>query len=786
MSINIKEIFKSDLDPNSTNWWANAKIDKINLNFNQLKEGGMPGPAGVQGIDGGTGIRGFQGIVGESGTTGLIGLEGAPGFSAWNVNKSNLYKNISPVAINPPEYSAVTLMIGKMYEETGGDYNNALPLTGEGSTAAVFYGKVGHSNFSLDSEAESVLKAHHYFSLNKLQIGKESQSTTDILLIRQNLNNSTLTLSTPEENAQTPSVDAVEIKSDLFKVNTKAKLKQGLKVSQIHYKRDAASNQVLVSSSVDGDLIWKNKYEMFGALPIGSIMSIRESDFNNLNFNIINTTTTESNNVLDISYGRGRINTPFEGWYLCHGQTWVDQGIITHEVPNLHEFSYNIESDGFAQDTITSGGDNSPKLIGSAAIDMDASYDNNSLYNITMSAQSQDVNMQMSSGSGFTRNRMIHLINLGEPELIWRSETQAAPTLENITLSLPQTSSKNACESTDQVYQWTGVGINWVTGDVAGTILYLNGQTATSNKWYEKDGIARYWKGTYWYSVQGNIITATCPIANNIQLANRSDVRDLNWATTPLSGTAYVINTDLFENATSLSVLGGASANPGWYRTNDSIFTVWHRRYWNGFSFSSTISENYVYYAGDVMPSDSYGDNCPLAFDSSSTIDVYCSTNAAISGIDSENYLQKFKDNNVTVMVNVSFQSNNLFNIGYFPLIKISEQNVPSSSFPWASLMEYNSTASTVKYGKIPTNNNSKISEVIECIEDPVVCYSYTVYNRFGGNHQVGYTDCNGTPQTIYIAGTGGVQLCSTVIPEAISSGSAILVIRAGISSDCS
>jgi len=253
-----------------------------------------------------------------------------------------------------------------------------------------------------------------------------------------------------------------------------------------------------------------------------------------------------------------------------------------------------------------------------------------------------------------------------------------------------------------------------------------------------------------------------------------------------LSGTAYVINTTLFENATSLSVAGGASAIPGWYRTSDSSFSVWYRRYWNGFSFSSTISENYVYYAGDVMPSGSYGDNCPLAFDSSSTIDVYGSTNAVISGIYRENYLQKFKDNNVTVMVNVSFQSNTLFNIGYFPLIKISEQNAPSSSFPWASLMEYNSTVSTVKYGKIPTNNNSKISEVIECIEDPVVCYSYNVYNRFGGNHQVGYTDCNGTPQTIYIGGTAPVQLCSTGIPEATSSESSIIVIRAGISSDCS
>ena len=45
--LNIKEIFKSDLDPNSPNWWAKAKVDKINFNFNQLEKGGSYGPTGL-------------------------------------------------------------------------------------------------------------------------------------------------------------------------------------------------------------------------------------------------------------------------------------------------------------------------------------------------------------------------------------------------------------------------------------------------------------------------------------------------------------------------------------------------------------------------------------------------------------------------------------------------------------------------------------------------------------------------------------------------------------------
>jgi len=81
MAINIKEIFESDLDPNSNVWWSIDKINKINYNFGQLTSGGMYGPQGRIGADGDFGVKGG---VGLQGPIGPLGPQGPPGKSAIN------------------------------------------------------------------------------------------------------------------------------------------------------------------------------------------------------------------------------------------------------------------------------------------------------------------------------------------------------------------------------------------------------------------------------------------------------------------------------------------------------------------------------------------------------------------------------------------------------------------------------------------------------------------------------------------------------------------------------
>ena len=76
MNIRIKELFKSDLDPNSNEWWSKDKIDKINFNFRLMKNGG---PLGPDGIEGPNGEDGDKGEMGSQGTEGLIGPQGTIG-----------------------------------------------------------------------------------------------------------------------------------------------------------------------------------------------------------------------------------------------------------------------------------------------------------------------------------------------------------------------------------------------------------------------------------------------------------------------------------------------------------------------------------------------------------------------------------------------------------------------------------------------------------------------------------------------------------------------------------
>ena len=113
MSINIKEIFKSDLDPNSLNWWAKDKVDKLNFNFGQLQKGGMPGPTGHQGTPGLTGLQGTQGYEGVQGPRGEQGLEGTPANSIWKINSTSDGITLLPTRMQGIEFSAVGLITGK-------------------------------------------------------------------------------------------------------------------------------------------------------------------------------------------------------------------------------------------------------------------------------------------------------------------------------------------------------------------------------------------------------------------------------------------------------------------------------------------------------------------------------------------------------------------------------------------------------------------------------------------------------------------------------------------------
>jgi len=709
MSINIKEIFKSDLDPNSSNWWAKDKIDKLNFNFGQLSNGGMSGPMGSQGIPGETGIRGDQGVEGSQGPRGTQGFVGTPAISIW---KSNIGQNnitLLPNAMQGVEFSAVGLITGKN-NQPNSDYDVALPFDGISSTAAVFYGAVDRANFALDNDFE-VASGKHTFANNTLNIGDPINQNGN-LHINFDLDNTTINLYTSNndvgDNVATQS--AITFQSTLLKIDKSSIFNEEVNINTLKYTLNAANDQVLISTDNDGTVIWKSKYEVFGALPIGSIMSIPFSEFNETNFHLYadNPITDGVDGLLQNVHGRGRLDTAFEGWYLCNGQTWELGGIVSHDVPNLNSYNFTIDSNGLDQDQITNGGDNTPIIIGGASLEIDANYNATSTgYDIdTLNINTTDIQHSWSTLSNtYEQTRMIHLINLGETSLYWKSVPGAVIPTETIQLSIPQDTSQAACDAITQLqYTWTGVGIDWVTGNVSGTQLYFNGALATGNKWYEKDGTARLWTGTTWST------TNICLGITGYPLHYSSDdVRDLNWATPPAGQYInYIIDATVLKFATTIKNLNGTFAAAGWYRATDSAQTAWYRVYWDGSQIQHRTASNYIHYAGKLTPYALTGPNA--CFSTESDIDVYYHSVNAMAY--NSNILFNLHANSNTLVVNKNWIANTSNDIGKYNLEYIANQNRPGASVPWAQLVEM-LPGSTV-FASITTN--SKLTNYNTCI----------------------------------------------------------------------
>ena len=158
MNIRIKELFKSDLDPNSSEWWSKDKIDKINFNFRLMKNGGPSGPVGIEGPngeDGDKGEDGLQGTEGPRGTQGMIGPESSGTWKSQEITDDNnpTQRVIYPsVAVN--QSGTVTLAIGaSAHLDSNGELIS--PYYGELSTEPVSASKSGTLNIITEASTGS-------------------------------------------------------------------------------------------------------------------------------------------------------------------------------------------------------------------------------------------------------------------------------------------------------------------------------------------------------------------------------------------------------------------------------------------------------------------------------------------------------------------------------------------------------------------------------------------------------------------------------------------------------
>jgi hypothetical protein len=432
MDINVKHIFKSDLDPNSTLWWSVDKIDKINYNFELLKLGGPQGPLGRTGSTGDIGYGGDQGFIGSHGDLGAQGSQGAQGIEPWKLVDygPGELKYILPKFNGDPQFEDDVIRVvfsDYIIDDFDGD--------------GIFQpGEIVDTVQSPVDYADGILTSYtHDPNYNNIEFRtSDDNSKSGILDIYEDGTNEIFEIYA--SNAILFKDAKYHFKNylrnevwlyldDKFELTKNSKFNLDLEANQVFkYTTDAIPGHILASDDNLGNLSWKAKLEVFDTLPIGSIISIPYIYFNSDNFNLDRfVSSTESNSgTFEFKYGRGKSNSQFAGWYLCHGETWKNSN-YSYDTPNLNSFSYQIDSNNNGQVSMNSQFQKNI-LLGGAKITNLAEEDGvgsgPGLYrfNITQTMDQSDINITLSQGTStetMSISRNVHIVYLGQEDLFW-------------------------------------------------------------------------------------------------------------------------------------------------------------------------------------------------------------------------------------------------------------------------------------------------------------------------------------------------------------------------------
>ena len=756
MAINIKELFTTDLNPNSNVWWSKDKVDKINYNFYLLSNGGMPGPQGTIGEDGAFGVMGTIGTVGAQGPQGYQGPQGKENLNDW------IYFPESDVTISD---SSVVTVPAYLFPRRN--------LPTEVTTAPVNL-RIGF----LSTDPEYVVPVE---AVSPVQIINTENTWTQLRVLNNNLTtkgyNFNFSYASPTSTFKiSPGVtsaihnlifsadnislsvknpiltgftEAISITDSIININkvspgfefnlSNVAAKKTSSSGQFRYSVGAGIEKILTSTDIVGNVAWKTTKEIFQGFPIGSILSIRESDFNSSYFTLSTSSTNPSipvgANGLSNTYGRGIVGDEYEGWYLCNGQTWrTEQGSNAYLTPNLNNFTYNIQPGGSQPVAGVNLGQNDPILIGGYDLRILASTDQSGVYNIQYTSpfpdndQSPSISLveieETSSAATHYSSRMVHIVYLKEPNLIWSSTAIPQLVLTSITLTVAQSSSNTACTApVDTIFSWTGENASeWatVTPPTSDYQLYAqnsSGPVLAPSGWYANDARVRlYWNGT---SFTNRIEVCQPVVTNNKRLAystliswdphseDRSQIFTIQEYDVDLNvprSSLYDLTTDyfdydtpLFQNATTITWFNpfnsglpntspGDLAPKGWYR--DPITGV--RRYWNGTEFRG------IYFTKDYVTRISFGgvnwgENPWFAIDSPGYTPCTTPVDYQLAYIETDNYVVDINTTSTTY-------SNHIFNQGS-PLYVAKDWNY-SGVFQYSSgtVVTANSSSSDMLY----------------------------------------------------------------------------------------
>jgi hypothetical protein len=647
MAINIKELFVTDLDPNSGAWWSKDKVDKINYNFYLLSNGGMPGPQGTIGVDGGFGPIGAQGGTGPQGPQGYQGYQGAGSLNDWDYFPENsglpgyLYPRKNP--ISDIQSAPVALRIGYL--------STINPVGANPQQEPIQIVKVKDDSWvNLRVEDDYNIEGYNFmFKQNtanpKFEISPGITGTFTITYTAQTIVLKTYIPGTIPASFK----DSITITDSQIIINTGGITGTTFNLSNVsgkftksenefRFTPGANTNKVLVSTDVSGNVEWKNVKDVFGTFPIGSIVSIRESEFNTNHFWLNDSVNVTSGSPLNNIYGRGKVGTDFEGWYLCNGETWeTTQGFNQYLTPNLNNFSYTIDANGDAQNAITVP-ESDPVLIGGYDLGILAVPDINGIYNISYTTPflNNDTSpgsstISMNTSGSYSVSRMIHIVYLENPNLKWSNTGVFVPPITTTSILLTGALPAIDCNEVPGIdFSWTGPNAAaWNTFTLPSTYKLFNFGTTTFAPagWYVNfDGYPIYWDGTD-FTLRGTQCTTTPPnYTPNLTYSLLVD--ELNGPAPGFGGDLLYLDFDSGNFATATSLIWsddqlvypvGDPAPTGWYRDVSSGV----RRYWNegtatfvGVSFTQDWVERVRFdAAGEFDPGYNNATNSSTTFD---------------------------------------------------------------------------------------------------------------------------------------------------------------------------
>jgi len=532
--INLKNIEFTDTD--------NIKLDKVNYNFDQLVSNGG-GPQGPTGNVGQTGFQGVNGYQGPFGTTGFQGFQGAQGTSGGDVwialqgtgtDSSVIFPKHNLISFpNPP-------IVSVGFKEDDAEYFDVSTYSTFAIAPYQFIinrSSSRSSNLAFKTSGTTNLFLHtisYSDSLAKMTMGFRDlvDPNTRIELWASEFRYVDVS------GTALVTVNATNITSDIpAEFNNDLTIHGNLTIETEFATGQPGSpdtNKIAVSADATGKIIFKNIEELGGTAPIGTIISMLPSIFqDNALFLRTETVTSSASSPIEIRVGSG-IGL-YEGWYLCNGKTWTNglTGIdeVSHEVPDLNSFSYSIEDDTTTTDPSSQGSvtiaNNKTAIIGGSDIDMIAEFQTG-VYNIsTPSISTSDLNIDTIVGGNTTIviKRLPQIIYLGIADLYWSDA------------------------GTDQTPQAT-VSYNFdETSNNPATDIHIVSHTATQGSSTSFSTTINPPSGYVYTSVPTFTAPAGFFIASS-QLSNGSILLTLNITTQPVDGVTITITYDFTSNIT--------------------------------------------------------------------------------------------------------------------------------------------------------------------------------------------------------------------------------------------